>query len=215
MSFLRTNLFSLAIASCLSLSAHAAPILINYSDIVPTTTEDFEDETLGTIATPAAFEGFAFFQDGQPSIGVCGFMPRTQCLTGPISASSASDPQSVFTLSNATAFGFEVFPTSGEIFSVEVVGNSGSASFVISDIGFFGFSDPLGLLSITVINTTPLPAPRDPSNRRPNPGVSGSRIAFDNVITDAAVVPVPAAAPLFLAGAGVIAMLRRRRRAKQ
>lgn len=215
MSFLRTNLFSLAVASCLSLSAHAAPILINYSDIVPTTTEDFEDETLGTVAAPAVFEGFAFFQDGQPFIGICGFMPETQCLTGQVSASSASDPRSVFTLSNATAFGFEVFPTSGETFSVEVVGNSGSASFDISNVGPFGFSDPLGLLSITVINTTPPPAPRDPFNRRPNPGIAAPRIAFDNVITDAAVVPLPAAAPLFIAGLGAIAMLRRRRRPKQ
>ena len=227
----RTIVLGPLIAVGFTMTAYAVPLQIDYASISQATLEDFQSQALGDMSSPVSFNGFTYSEAGTAGIvdtDACNGVNGDRCLV----PSSTNSPF-VFDGLATTAFGFDLFSERGLIATVS--GNSGSATFDLggSGGGLFGFFDPLGLISISlsgsptngslaatggqnslngatagVLNTRP----GSPGSQRPNPSIIWGLTSIDDVITGSAVapLPVPATAPLFLAGLGGLAFLRRR-----
>ena len=226
----RTIVLGPLIAVGFSMTAYAAPIQIDYASIPQTTLEDFQSRALGGLSLPFSFTGFTYSEAGTAEIvdtDACDGANDDRCL-----APSVTNGPFVFDGLATTAFGFDLF--SGRDLIATVSGNSGSVTFDIgSGSSLLGFFDPLGLISISLsdnltnggltavngqnsLNGAPAgllnTRPGSPGSQRPNPSITFGLVSIDDVITGPAVtqIPVPATAPLFLAGLGGLAFLRRR-----
>ena len=226
----RTIVLGPLIAVGFSMTAYAVPSQIDYASITQATLEDFQSLALGDLSLPVSFTGFTYSESGTAQIvdaDACNGANDDRCL-GP----SLTNGPFVFDGLATTAFGFDLFSERNLIATVS--GNSGSVAFDIGPGGsLLGFFDPLGLISISLsgnltnggltatngqnsLNGAPAgllnARPGSPGSQRPNPSITFGLVSIDDVITGPAVtqVPVPATAPLFLAGLGGLAFLRRR-----
>ncbi|MEM9495843.1 MAG: hypothetical protein AAGA09_07555 [Pseudomonadota bacterium] len=195
----------IAVVSLVAAPVSAAPIQVDYGSIRADSAEDFQGFPVGGLpSNPFDFGDFSYSSAMLPRVttSLCG-SPGDVCL---IDGFNIRAPRtfSAFT-PGATFFGFELSPLfDRNVFTVEVTGLSGVASFDISGSGFFGFGDLAGLVSLSIVNN----------------GFAGgaSNYALDELIVQldpVSDIPLPAALPLFLAGiAGVGGAARRRRKLK-
>lgn len=223
----RTIVLGPLIAVGFAMTAYAAPLQVDHASISQATLEDFEGRTLGDLNLPVSFTGFTYSRTGEAKIvdaGECNGRSGGRCLW-----QRGTDSVFVFDGLAPTAFGFDLFSERGLIATVS--GNSGSATFDLSGGGVFGFYDPLGLLSVSLSenqtgssltatqghNNSNGPStgllnarPGSPLPHRPRPSINWGITFIDNVTTGPPVapIPLPATAPLFLAGLGGLAALR-------
>ncbi|MEM9495844.1 MAG: hypothetical protein AAGA09_07560 [Pseudomonadota bacterium] len=183
--------------------ALAAPVQVDYGSIRADATEDFEGFPVGARpSNPFDFGDFSYSTTGGPSVSTFSCSsPSDICLSD---FASISGPR-IFSTSapGATFFGFELTPLfDRDVFTIEVTGLSGVASFNISGAGFYGFGDLAGLVSVSIANN--------------GLGASISNYGLDDLVLQidpVSDIPLPAALPLFLAGmAGVGAAARKRRK---
>ena len=99
-------------------------------------------------------------------------------------------------IDDSEVFTIEVFAADGSLLETRVItaGDENTGNMAVTQVGFSGFGVQIAQVVIT---------------GRRDSGRLG--IAFDNFTTDFNAIPVPAAAPLFLAGLGGLAAYRRRR----
>lgn len=179
----------------------ASVVQIGYGSIVATTTEDFQSQPLGHTATnPFAFDGFTYSAPRPSIVSNSTFCDAAgdKCLVDGTFEFATPRVLSGFS-AGTTAVGFDLTKIgSSDAIIATVLGTSGSQSFALSSPGLFGFQDLTGLISISIVNN--------------GFGGANSNYGLDDVITNATVIPLPAALPLLGAGLALLGMIGRRRR---
>ena len=92
-------------------------------------------------------------------------------------------------------------PVTGNTFRITVTGNSGSSVFDVSQVPFYGFSDPTGLISISFQNLG-------------IPTGGFGNYSLDDIVT-AGPTPIPEPASLTLLGLGLSGLGARWRRQRK
>ena len=194
-----------AILSLLADEVPAAPVLIDYGDILPFTTEDFEDEPLGGFVSPGSFEYFSFDAVDPEIVGletVC--RSSGQCLTANDLLVDGFRTFSDFrpgTKSFGVRLGF-VNPDQFSTLEITVVGRHSTyifSDFTTNDLfSTLGFQDVQGLVSVSFWTSSDLDGPNGPFR---------TNYSFDDVITSVRpVVPIPLPAAFWLLGSAVLAL---------
>lgn len=191
----------------------AAPILIDYGDILPFTSEDFEDEPLGSFSSPGSFEYFSF-DAVDPEIAdletVC--RSSSQCLTANDLLVDGIRTFSDFrpgTKSFGVQLGF-VNPEQFSTLEIAVVGRHTTrmfSGFTTNDLfSTLGFQDVQGLVSVSFWISSDLGGPDGPFR---------TNYSFDDVVTSVRpVAPIPLPAGFWLLGSAVLALASARMRKK-
>ena len=197
MNKLLCTLKRIIIVCGLPMSLVAAPIQIDEATFLSgivglnTITEDFEGFAIGNQPTTQITLSNGTYQSPLPRIVLGGFSPQIlidnlDILAPRVFSNFAAGTQ---------IWGADFLVGPSAEFDITVIGNSGTFTLVAERGNqfndFIAFSDPLGLLSVSVATV-------DFSNS----GGGGKGIGnygFDNVIT-AAVVPLPASLWLFVSG---------------
>lgn len=194
----------------------AAPVLIDYGDILPFTSEDFEDEPLGSFSSPGSFEYFSF-DAVDPLITEVETVCRSsgQCLTADDLLIDGIRTFSDFrpgTKSLGVRLGFvnpDQFPT----LEIEVVGRHTTrifSGFTAADlVATLGVQDVQGLVSVSFSISSDLEGPNGPFR---------TNYSFDDVITSVRpVAPIPLPAGFWLLGGAMLALasVRLQKKAQQ
>lgn len=195
-------------------NTRASLVQLNYGDILPLTTENF-DSAVGSYGSSGIFTGFVASVDfgnldvanaGTPT---CGGSSATPCLRNTLATFDVRDFSSFN--SGTSYFGFELSAlTDSNEFEVTVNGASGSAQVTVIGDGQYAFGDTAGLSSVTITNLG---------------SASGTaNYGIDNVITGVAIqegaeldrlpalvesVPVPSSALMLGTVLSVFASLRK------
>lgn len=199
----------------ISAPALAAPILL--------TQAQFAAQTAGLVTTIETFSGFPLLTPlGSPVALANGSYSSSSpvvsdlvefCGQPCLGSGSVADLRTFFAFPAGTTFwGATVdmvfnFPINDTI-HIEAVGNGGTLPLDVigPQNAFFGFHDPLGLVSVSFQNVTVV-----------SPGFGISNYSFDDVVTaqPQQVVPEPSALALLLAACGAAGIARRRKHDKQ
>ena len=177
--------------------AGAVPVMVDYSGIVPATSEDFEGFASGTLGGtgPFGFGGFVYeatpgFEASVSDGAHCGQANRCLSVDStfggifPVSRFSGFAP-------GTQSFGVRLLPGSlTSVFAALVEGASGTSTFLLflPEGGTLGFADQAGLSKVTL----------------------GGPGRFDDVVTGIASIPLPPTGLALLAALGVLLALRRR-----
>ncbi|MDJ0939452.1 MAG: PEP-CTERM sorting domain-containing protein [Woeseiaceae bacterium] len=204
--------FAISLAFLLAAQAHAVPIQLNETDFanatasLSVTTEDFEGFSTGLYASPFTFSNGQMSSVSPLITASSTFCDTGQCLLD--STAQGTEEARVFSgfAADTDYWATDLrFVSPADLFDVVVTGNSGVLNLngvslvTMANLGFVGFYDPLGLLSISFTNL----------------GTQGGlgNYSFDNIQT-ASEVPEPATILLLGAGLMGLSALRRRRISK-
>jgi len=182
-------------------NATSSPVRYNYFNIIAETTENFDGYSYSEVGLVEPFVGFTVGTNSYPLLmGTHSTLCGTNLDTCLFSSTISSASRRIYGFQPGTLYvGLDLHKVApSDHFLIKVTGNSGTNLFAGIESDYIAFADMSGLIEIEFMNQGSI-------------GFMGN-YSFDDVITGASAIPLPAILPVYaiiLVGFGVFIRFKR------